>query len=281
MTTTVKIGDRAVHQLGFGAMRLSPDPGEVGPPHQQAVAILRRAVDAGIQLIDTADSYAYGRNEELVAEALHPYAADLLVTTKAGQSRPGGGWVPLGRPEYLKQQVDLSLMRLRVEAIELFQLHRIDPKVPFDEQIGALTELQQDGKIRHIGLSQVRVDHIERARHGVEVVSVQNKYSLGDRRDEAVLEFCEREGIAFLPWRPLDLGSAGSPTAQAAAEVADEVGATATQVALAWLLQRSPMLVPIPGTSSPDHLEQNLSARDLTLSEEQLARLDSGAVGAA
>lgn len=275
MTTTVKIGDRAVHQLGFGAMRLSPDPDEVGPPRERAIAMLRRAVDGGVQLIDTADSYAYGQNEELVAEALHPYADDLLVTTKAGQSRPGGGWVPLGRPEYLKQQVDLSLMRLRVEAIELFQLHRIDPKVPFDDQIGALGELQQDGKIRHLGLSQVSVDQIERARRSVAIVSVQNKYSLGDRRDEDVLDHCEREGIAFLPWRPLDLGGAESRAAQ----VATEVGATATQVALAWLLQRSPAMIPIPGTSTPDHLEQNLAARELSLSQEQLTRLDAGVAG--
>lgn len=269
MTTNVTIGDRKVHQLGFGAMRLSPDPGETGPPRERAIAMLRRLVDAGVQLIDTADSYAYGQNEELVAEALHPYADDVLVTTKAGQSRPGGGWVPLGRPEYLKQQVDLSLMRLRVEVIELFQLHRIDPKVPFEDQIGALAELQQEGKIRYVGMSQVSVDQIERARRSVEVVSVQNKYSLGDRRDEDVLDHCEREGIAFLPWRPLDLGSA-EPRA---AKVAAEVGATPTQVALAWLLHRSPVMVPIPGTSSPEHLEQNLAARDLALTDEQLAQL--------
>lgn len=270
MTTNVTIGDRTVHQLGFGAMRLSPDPGELGPPREQAIAMLRRLVEAGVELIDTADSYAYGQNEELVAEALHPYADDLLVTTKAGQSRPGGGWVPLGRPEYLKQQVDLSLMRLRVESIELFQLHRIDPKVAFEDQVGALAELQRDGKIRQIGLSQVSVDQIERARRSIDVVSVQNKYSLGDRRDEDVLQHCEREGIAFLPWRPLDLGG----VEPRAAKVAADLGATPTQVGLAWLLQRSPVIVPIPGTSSPDHLEQNLAARDLTLSNEQLAQLD-------
>lgn len=272
MTTTVKIGGRAVNQLGFGAMRLTPDPGETGPPHDRSIAMLRRAVDAGVQLIDTADSYSYGRNEELVAEALHPYAADLLITTKAGQSRPGGGWVPLGRPEYLKQQVDLSLMRLRVEVIELFQLHRIDPKVPFDDQVGALAELQHDGKIRQIGLSQVSVDQVERARAITEIVSVQNKYSLGFRRaqDEALLDYCEREGVAFLPWRPLDIAGVESRVARVAAEL----DASPSQVALAWLLQRSPVMLPIPGTSTPEHLEENLAARDLTLSSDQLAHLD-------
>jgi pyridoxine 4-dehydrogenase len=245
-------------------------PGE----HERAVAVARRAVELGIEFIDTADSYGLGANEELLAEALAPYPANVLIATKAGQSRPGGAWVPLGRPEYLRQQAELSLRRLRIERIELFQLHRVDPLVALEDQIGALAQLRAEGKINRIGLSEVSVEQIEAARGIVDIASVQNRYNLSDRTWEDVLEYCEAAGIAFVPWLPIASGDhAGSRGALG--KVAAELGATPAQVSLAWLLHRSPVIVPIPGTGSMEHLEQNCAAASLELSEEQFRMLSA------
>ncbi|MER5321653.1 aldo/keto reductase [Streptosporangium roseum] len=266
-------GDLPVHRLGFGAMRLT----DWGPPKDlpAAIAVARRAVELGVTLIDTADAYALGANEELLAQALHPYPRGLVIATKAGQSRPGRGrWKPLGRPEYLIQQAELSLRRLRLERIELFQLHRVDPQVPFADQIGALKQLRDEGKIRHIGLSEVGVAQIEEARRTVPIAGVQNRYNLTDRRHEDVLDHCEAAGIAFIPWEPVANGShaaAEGPLAQ----VAKEVGGTPVQVMLAWLLARSPVMLPIPGTGSAAHLEENMAATRIELTGEQFSRLDA------
>ncbi|MET8360543.1 aldo/keto reductase [Micromonospora sp. NPDC005171] len=267
-------GDLPVHRLGFGAMRLT-GPFDWGPPadRQEAVRVARRAVELGVNFIDTADAYGPGDNEELLAEALHPYAGGLVVATKAGQSRPSAReWVPLGRPEYLRQQAELSLRRLRVERIDLFQLHRVDPKVPFADQLGALRRLRDDGKIRHVGLSEVTVAQIDEARAVVDVVSVQNQYNLTDRRYDDVVDHCERLGIAFIPWLPIASGR-HAQAGGVLAEVAKELAATPTQTALAWLLHRSPVMLPIPGTSSVVHLEENVGAGRLRLSTEQYERL--------
>jgi pyridoxine 4-dehydrogenase len=257
-------GDLPVHRLGFGAMRM--------PAHDPAAAhaLARRAVELGVTLVDTADSYDLGRNEELLAEALHPYPEGVVVATKAGQCHPGDDWIPLGRPEYLRQQAELSLRRLRVERIDLFQLHRVDPGVPLADQVGALKRLQDEGKVRHVGLSEVSVSQIAEAARITPVVSVQNRYNLDDRRSEDVLEHCERHGIAFLPWLPIAPSvRAGSPVA----EVARRLGATPAQVALAWLLRRSEVMIPIPGTSSVRHLEENAAAVDVVLPDEDFDRL--------
>ncbi|MEU8397660.1 aldo/keto reductase [Nonomuraea sp. NPDC048892] len=264
-------GDLPVHRIGFGAMRLT----EWDPPQDPAPAIqvVRRALELGVTLIDTADAYALGANEELLAEALHPYPQGLVIATKAGQSRPGRGqWKPLGRPEYLIQQAELSLRRLRVECIELFQLHRVDPQVPFADQIGALKQLRDEGKIRHVGLSQVGVDQIEEARRIVPIASVQNLYNVSDRRYEEVLDYCTAAQIAFIPWYPMG-GGAHAAADGALARVAKEVGGTPAQVALAWLLARSDVVVPIPGTSSSIHLEENMAAADIELTPEQFQRI--------
>ncbi|MUN35443.1 aldo/keto reductase [Actinomadura litoris] len=263
-------GDLPVRRLGFGAMQLT-GPQIWAPPADRpgAVAVARRAVELGVTFIDTADSYALGANEELLAEALHPYPENLLIATKAGQSRPSASeWVPLGRPEYLRQQAELSLRRLRVERIDLYQLHRIDPKVPAADQFGALKGLQDEGKVRHIGLSEVSVAEIEAAREVVDIVSVQNLYNLESRQHEDVLDYCEREGIAFIPWIPIASGKLTRPGGPVA-RVAEEAGATAAQVSIAWLLQRSPAMLPIPGTSSIAHLEENLASADLELTDDQ------------
>lgn len=272
-------GDLRVHRLGFGAMQLT-GPRVWGPPADPAAAraVARRAVELGIDFIDTADSYGPGVNEELLAEALHPYPGGLVIATKAGQSRPSAGeWRPLGRPEYLRQQAELSLRRLRRERIDLFQLHRIDPLVPAAEQFGALKRLQDEGKVRHIGLSEVSVGQIEEAGAYFDVVSVQNLYNLADRRHEDVLEHCEREGIAFIPWIPIASGALARPGG-ILAEVAKELNATPAQTCLAWLLHRSPVVIPIPGTSSLAHLEENAAAARLQLSDGQFGRL-SGIAG--
>jgi pyridoxine 4-dehydrogenase len=276
-STTLTIGgDLTVGRLGFGAMRLT-GPGIWGPPADVpgALKVARRAVELGITFLDTADSYGPGTSEELLAEALHPYPEDLVIATKAGQSRPAPGqWIPLGRPEYLRQQAELSLRRLRLERIDLFQLHRIDPKVPLTEQLGALKQLQDEGKIRHIGLSQVGVEQLEEARREVEVVSVQNLYNLTERTDDDVIDYCEREGIAFIPWLPIARGAHATADG-VLAEVAAELGATPAQVSLAWLLRRSPVVLPIPGTSSIAHLEENTAAARIELTDEQFARLSA------
>ncbi|MEW2556422.1 aldo/keto reductase [Streptomyces zhihengii] len=264
-------GELEVRRLGFGAMRLPTEPRDA---RAAAVEVARRAVDLGVTLIDTAHLYGGGANEELLAEALHPYPKDLLITTKVGVARtgPGGEWKLDGRPELLREQVGAALRRLRVERIELLQLHRIDPDTPFDDQIGTLRELRDEGLIGRVGLSEVTVGELARARRTVEIASVQNRYNLLDRAYEDVLTACEEAGIAFLPWRPVVAGTSGERDEVAA--VAAETGATATQVALAWLLGRSPVVLPIPGTASLAHLEENLAAADLVLDAGQRARLD-------
>ncbi|GII88535.1 oxidoreductase [Sphaerisporangium siamense] len=262
-------GDLTVNRLGFGAMRLRGGP----TPHDRATsaAIARRAVELGVTFIDTADSYDLGDNETLLAEALHPYPDGLVIATKAGQCHPGDDWIPLGRPEYLRQQAELSLRRLRVERIDLFQLHRIDPTVPLADQIGALRRLQDEGKVRHVGLSEVTVAQITEAGKITPIVSVQNRYNLADRASEAVLDHCEREGIAFIPWLPVARTRTGA--ADPIGTVAGRLGATRTQVALAWLLHRSPVMLPIPGTSSRAHLEENMAAAALSLTPDDVAHL--------
>jgi aryl-alcohol dehydrogenase-like predicted oxidoreductase len=268
-------GDLRVHRLGFGAMRIT-GKGIWGEPqdHDEAIRVLRRSLELGIDFIDTADSYGPEVSERLIAEALYPYPKGLVIATKAGLRRPGPDqWVEDGRPEYLRGQVESSLRRLRLERIDLLQLHRIDPKVPLADQIGALTRLQQEGKIRHIGLSEVSVAQIEEARQLADIVTVQNLYNLGNRKSEDVLEYSEAEGIGFIPWFPLatgDLAQAGGPLARAAARL----DAEPAQIALAWLLQRSPVMLPIPGTARVEHLEENTAAAMLELDEETLRELD-------
>lgn len=264
-------GDLPVNRLGFGAMRLR---GGTPAERAESIRIARRAVELGVDFIDTADAYDLGGNEELLAEALNPYPAGLVIATKGGQCRPGGGWIPLGRPEYLRQQAELSLRRLRIPQIELYQLHRIDPTVPLADQIGALTLLREEGKIRYIGLSEVSVAQLAEAESITPIASVQNLYNLEQRRSEPVLEYCERRGIAFIPWLPIKPSTRSSGPVAA---VAAELGATPAQVALAWLLRRSPVVLPIPGTSSCRHLEENLGALTLSLSDQDYERLESAA----
>ena len=269
-------GEFPVCRIGFGAMRLT-GPNEWGPPAnwEQSLDVALRAVELGASYLDTADAYGPGINEEQLAEALHPYPDGLVIGTKAGQSRPGPeDWVPLGRPEYLRQQCELSLRRLRVDQISLFWLHRVDPLVSFDDQMGALKQLQEEGKIRHIGLSEVSVAEIERARGIVDITAVQNLYNLLDRRHEPVVEYCDRENIAFVPWLPVAGGKLTEPSGPVSV-IARELGATAAQVALAWLLHRSPVIIPIPGTSSIKHLEENMSALTISLTGAQIEKLSS------
>jgi pyridoxine 4-dehydrogenase len=268
-------GDLPVHRLGFGAMQIT-GRGVWGEPadHAEAIAVLRRAVELGIDLIDTADSYGPEVSERLIAEALHPYPAGLVIATKAGFQRPGpGAWVADGRPEHLRSACEGSLRRLRLERIDLFQLHRIDTKVALEDQIGALLDLQREGKIRHIGLSEVSVGEIAAVRRLAPVVSVQNRYNLVDRGSEEVLDYCDRETIGFIPWFPLatgDLAKPGGPLAH----VAERLGATPAQVATAWLLRKSPVMLPIPGTSKVKHLEENTAAALLDLDDSIMAELD-------
>ncbi|MFD7092075.1 aldo/keto reductase [Streptomyces sp. NPDC059896] len=272
--TTFRIGgDLSVRRLGFGAMRLPTEP---GPAREASLGVARRAVELGVTLIDTAHLYGGGANEELLAEALYPYADGLLVTTKVGVARSAetGEWGLDGRPEVLRDQVENALRRLRVERLELLQLHRIDPEVPLADQLGALRELQTAGKVGRLGLSEITVAELEQAREIIDVVSVQNRYSLVDREHEPVLVACEAAGIAFLPWRPV-AGAASGATAvsEAIAGVADELGATPAQISLAWLLDRSPVILPIPGTARIDHLEENVAAADLRLTPAHHERL--------
>jgi pyridoxine 4-dehydrogenase len=272
-------GDVEVRRLGFGAMRLT-GRGIWGPPDdpEEATRVLRRVVELGINLIDTADSYGPEVSENLIAEALHPYPDDLVIATKGGLRRTGPGrWPSDGRPERLKRCCEGSLQRLRLERIDLYQLHSPDPKVPLEESMGALRELKEEGKVRHVGVSNVSVDQLRRARAVVEVVSVQNRYNLTERRSEDVLEVCERERLGFLPWFPLATGSLARPGGPLD-EIARRHGATAGQVALAWLLQRSPVMLPIPGTSSVEHLEENTAAAELSLSADELERLERAVV---
>jgi pyridoxine 4-dehydrogenase len=275
---TIQIGDRRVRRLGFGAMRIT-GPGIWGPPadHDEAIAVLRRAVELGVNLIDTADSYGPEVSEELIAEALHPYPDDLLIATKGGLTRTGPGiWPPDGSPEHLREACEGSLRRLRVDSIDLYQQHRPDPKVPYERSIAALKELQDEGKIRHIGISNVSLDQLQTAREIVDVVSVQNRFNLTDRHSQDVLERCEELGIAFFPWAPIAAGELAEPGGTVD-RIAREHDASPRQVALAWLLARSAVIVPIPGTSSVEHLEENLAAADLRLSDDELAALEAAA----
>ena len=269
----VRLGELTVHRLGFGAMRLT-GPGVFGPPHDREAAkrVLRRVVELGIDFIDTAEAYGPRVNEETIAEALHPYPPGLVIATKAGYDRPGPHrWIMNGRPAHLRAQCEGSLRRLRVQRIDLFQLHRIDPFVPEADQFEVLEDLRREGKIRHIGLSEVDVPTLERARRALPIVSVQNRYNVADRASDPVVDYCEREGLAFIPWYPLGAGSLERP--KALARVARKHGATVMQVALAWLLARSPVMLPIPGTSRIDHLEENVAAPGLGLDAEDLAAL--------
>ena len=271
---TFKVAGRTVHRLGFGAMRIT-GPGIWGPPedHDNAIAVLRRAVELGVDLIDTADSYGPTISEELIFEALFPYG-DVLVATKAGLLRTGpGGWHACGRPEYLRQQCELSLRRLGVEALDLFQLHRIDPTVDRDEQFGLLAALLGEGKVRAVGLSEVSVEELEAARRVVEIATVQNSYNVTDRSSEPVLEHCAAEGICFIPFFPIAAGVLAGPDSKVV-QVATSIGATPAQVSLAWLLHRSDVVLPIPGTSSIAHLEENCEAAGLALDEASLGVLD-------
>lgn len=271
-------GDLTVNRLGFGAMRITGE-GVWGDPKDPASArqVLRRAVELGINLIDTADSYGPETSELLIAEALHPYPDELVIATKGGLTRSGPGeWAPVGRPEYLRQCVELSLRRLRIDCIDLYQLHRIDPQVPAEETLGALAEMQTAGKIRHVGLSEVTPEEIENAMKILPIVSVQNEYNIGNRKSEATLQFCEEHNLGFIPWFPVaagDLAKPGGPLDEAA----KRHEATVAQLALAWLLHRSPVMLPIPGTSSVEHLEENTAAADLKLSEEEWAAIESSA----
>jgi aryl-alcohol dehydrogenase-like predicted oxidoreductase len=266
--------DLDVVRMGFGAMRIT-GKGIWGEPEDpdEARAVLRRAVELGVNLIDTADSYGPEVSERLIGETLHPYPEGLVIATKGGLTRSGPGrWEPNGRPEHLREACEGSLQRLGVERIDLYQLHRIDPKVSPEEQFGTLAELREEGKIRHVGLSEVSVEEIERARQMVPIASVQNRYNLTDRGSEDVLDFCEREGIGFIPWFPLatgDLARSGGPLD----EIADRHDATPGQIALAWLLMRSPVMLPIPGTSSVEHLDENVGAANVRLEAEEFEEL--------
>jgi pyridoxine 4-dehydrogenase len=271
---TLPLGTLVVGRLGFGTMQLT-GPGVWGPPpdRSRAIGVLQRAVTQGTTLIDTADSYGPDVAEELIREALHPYPADIVIATKAGLTRSGPDqWEACGRPEYLKSQCEGSLRRLGVDHIDLFQLHRIDPSVPADDQFGALRDLRDEGKVTEVGLSEVTIDQIEQARRIVPVVSVQNQYNIAQRGAEEVLQHCQDLGIGFIPWFPLANGSLsgdGGPLDT----IAGQLGATTAQISLAWLLRRSPVMLPIPGTSSPEHLDENWAARTISLSDAQYAEL--------
>jgi pyridoxine 4-dehydrogenase len=264
-------GDLTVNRLGFGAMRVTGRGIWGEPPdREQAKAVLRRAIDLGVNLIDTADSYGPHVSEELIAEALHPYPDDLVIATKGGFERPGpGAWTPHGTPEHLREACEGSLRRLRLDQIPVYQLHRPDPKVPYGDSVGALVELKDEGKIRHIGLSNVSERHLRQAQQLTSIVSIQNRYNLADRGSDGVVDLCEQEQITFFPWAPVqDLDRN-----RAVRRIADAHDATPIQVALAWLLARSPAIVPIPGTSTVAHLEQNVAAAGLRLSADEVAEV--------
>jgi aryl-alcohol dehydrogenase-like predicted oxidoreductase len=268
-------GDLEVYRLGFGAMRIT-GPGVWGEPADPAGirALLRHIVERDVNLIDTADSYGPDVSELLIAEALRPYPDNLVIATKGGFERPGPGqWVPNGRPDRLRRCCEASLMRLKLERIDLYQLHTVDPKVPIEDSVAALAELQDEGKIRHVGVSNVSVEELERAQEIVQIVSVQNHYSVSDRASEDVLRFCEEAQIPFMAYFPLAAGELAEP-GTALAEIAADHGATPAQVALAWLLQRSPLIVPIPGTSSIAHFDQNVDSVELELEDDELEALD-------
>src|SRR5881227_2864660 len=268
-------GDLEVNRLGFGAMRLTGEGIWGWPPDRaNALKVLKRAVELGVNLIDTADAYGPEVSELLIAEALYPYPKGLVIATKGGNTRPGPGqWVPDGRPEYLKQCVDKSLKRLKLDRIDLYQLHRVDPKVPMEDSLGALKEAQSAGKIRHIGLSEVFREQVARARKTVPIVTVQNRYNITDRKWENTLRYCEKEQIGFMPWAPV--GGTRGMTNTALEKAAKDHGVTIYQLGLAWLLHRSPVILPIPGTSSLAHLDENMAAPKIQLTEEEWKTIDA------
>lgn len=269
-------GDLPVHRLGYGAMQLT-GPGVWGEPadRQNAAEVVKAAIELGVDFIDTADAYGPDVSEQIIADGAHPYPAGLVIATKAGNTRTGPGeWIPVGRPAYLKQQVELSLRKLKLDRIDLMQLHRIDPEVPVEDQVGAFAELEEQGKVRHIGLSEVSVDEIKKAQAVTEIASVQNLYNLTNRQSQAVLDFCTEQGIAFIPWFPIATGDLAKPDSPVA-DIAKELDATPSQVALAWLLAISPVVLPIPGTKSIEHLKDNLGAADVRLSSADLERLNT------
>jgi len=277
LSDTFALGrELVVHRLGYGAMQL-PGPGVWGEPadREGALAVVRTAVEQGVDFIDTADSYGPFVSEQIIADALHPYPEGLVIATKAGLTRTGPGqWTSVGHPAYLKQQVELSLRHLRLDRIDLIQLHRIDADVPLADQLGAFVELQEAGKVGHIGISEVSVAEIEAAREIVDVASVQNLYNLSNRQSQDVLDYCTTEGIAFIPWFPIATGDLAKPDSPVA-DIAREMEATPSQIALAWLLQASPVVLPIPGTKSVEHLTENMGAAQVRLSAEDVARLDA------
>jgi pyridoxine 4-dehydrogenase len=277
LSATIDLKDLGtVHRLGFGAMRIVGG-GVWGEPadRQAALAVVRRAVELGVDFIDTADSYGPNISEEIIAEALHPYGESLKIATKVGFTRTGPNkWIPVGRPEYLRQQTELSLRKLKVDTLDLLQLHRIDPKVDADEQFGVLRELQDEGKVRALGLSQVGVAELEAAGKHFTVSTVQNRYNLTDRSSEDVLEYAEANGIGFIPWAPISAGKLARPGGPLD-EAAKRLGATTSQVALAWLLRRSPVMMPIPGTGSVKHLEENVAAAGVRIDDATYAELEA------
>lgn len=276
-TKTFKLGgDLEVNRLGFGAMRLVGD-GVWGEPKddENSKQVLRRAVELGVNFIDTADAYGPGIGERQIGEALSPYREGVVIATKSGLTRQGPNkWAPVGRPEYLAQQIELSLRLLKVERLDLWQLHRIDPKTPVEESLGVIKRMQRQGKIRHVGLSEVKVPEIEQARKVLPIVSVQNQYNLGDRQHEDVLDYCTREGIAFIPWYPVAAGKLAQPGGKLD-EAAKRHNVTTSQLSIAWLLHRSPVLLPIPGTSSIAHLEENVKAADISLTDAEWAEIEA------
>jgi pyridoxine 4-dehydrogenase len=268
------LGERVVNRLGFGAMRITGD-GVWGPPRDRAraLAVLRRAVELGVNFIDTADSYGPSVSEELIAEALFPYPKDLVIATKGGWNRPGPNqWTHDASPEHLRKAIEGSLKRLRVERIDLYQLHAPDPVTPFDASVETLADLRKEGKINMVGLSNVTREHVERARKIVPIASVQNRYSFADREWDSVIDYCEKHGIAFIPWFPLGAGKAAHEALTVAAKAHH---AQPLQVALAWLLQRSPVTIPIQGTSSVEHLEQNIAAASVKLTPDEFRKLSN------
>ena len=279
ITKTFKLGgDLEINRLGYGAMRIT-GKGIWGPPAdpENAKKVLQRAVELGVNFIDTADSYGPAVSEPLIGEALAPYAAGTVIATKAGLTRQGPDrWLPVGRPEYLTQQVEMSLRWLKRDTLDLWQLHRIDPKVPVEESLGAIKNLQKQGKIRFVGLSEVSVAEIEQARKVIDIVSVQNEYNITNRKSEAVLDYCTQHNIAFIPWFPVASGKLAQPGGKLD-ELAKQHNATTSQLSLAWLLHRSPVILPIPGTSSVEHLEENIKAADITLSDAEWQDLEAAA----
>jgi pyridoxine 4-dehydrogenase len=271
-------GDLPVNRLGYGAMRITGE-GIWGEPKDPAAAkkVLQRAVELGVNFIDTSDAYGPDVSERLIGEALAPYEGGVVIATKGGLTRQGPNkWLPVGRPEYLQQQVEMSLRRLKLERIELWQLHRIDAKVPVEESLAVIKDFQKAGKIRHVGLSEVKPKEIEQARKVIDIVSVQNKYNIGDREHEDTLDYCTKNNIAFIPWYPVAAGKLAQPGGKLDT-LAKQHGATVSQLSLAWLLHRSPVILPIPGTSSVEHLEENIGAADVKLSDAEWKEIEEAA----